>query len=114
MFLSLKGQIITNNSYVYVDDIGRGDDALLCHTNKTDCCIYPPNRAGEWYYPNGTQVGILGYYYFDEFYRNRGIQVVRLNRGHYRQGIFTAKGLFRCEVPDSDNNWQFIFINIGM
>ena len=43
-----------------VDDIGENDTALLCHTNKTDCCRGPldHNKAGEWYYPNGTEVEI--------------------------------------------------------
>ena len=108
MFLSLKGQSIANNSYVAVDDIGEGDDALLCHTNKIDCCRNP-YYYGEWYYPSGIQVGIYGHYY-DEFYRNRGTRVVRLN---YRQGSFTERGLFRCEVPDASNINQRIYVNIG-
>ena len=39
--LSLKGAPIANNSYVDVDDIDEGDYALLCHTNKTNCCEKP-------------------------------------------------------------------------
>ncbi|MCG8620649.1 MAG: hypothetical protein MJE68_01440, partial [Proteobacteria bacterium] len=109
MFLSLRGQSIANNSYVNINDIGERDDALLCHTDKTDCCSGSYNRAGEWYYPSGIQVGIYGDYY-DEFYRNRGTRVVRLN---YRQGSFTERGLFRCEVPDASNINQRIYVNIG-
>ena len=94
-----------------VDDIGVEEAALLCHTNKTNCCGLP-NRAGEWYFPNGTRVGIKGVSQ-DEFYRNRGPQVVRLNR---RQGTlnFTDRGLFRCEVPDSRNVNQTVYVNIGI
>ena len=110
VFLSLKGQFIANNSYVYIDDIGEYDDALLCHTNKTDCCYLLPYRAGEWYFPNGASVVNLGRSY-GEFYRDRGPQVVRLNR---RKGTFaTARGIFRCEVPDANYNMQTIYINIG-
>ena len=108
VFLSLKGQSIANNSYVDVDDIGEGDDALLCHTTKIDCCYEHPNRAGEWFFPNGTSVVNLGSSY-GEFYRNRGPQVVRLN---HRKGTF-ARGLFRCEIPDANYNMQTIYINIG-
>ena len=113
MFLSLNGHFIANNSYVDVDDIGEDDDALLCHTDKPDCCnpfLVYGIRAGEWYYPNGSRVGIQGGYQ-DEFYRNRRAQVVRLNR---RQGTFTARGLFRCEVPDASGIIQTVFVNIGM
>jgi hypothetical protein len=109
VFLSLKGEIIANNSYVGIDDIGEDDDALLCHTNKTDCCHESYNRAGEWYFPNGMIVKIEGRS-ADEFYRDRRAQVVRLNR---RQGTFTVRGLFRCEVPDANNKWQTIYVNIG-
>ena len=111
MFLSLNRHPIANNSYVDVNDIGEYDDALLCHTDKPDCCYpYYGLRVGEWYYPNGSRVRIQGGYQ-DEFYRNRGAQIVRLNR---RQGTFTARGLFRCEVPDINNNIQTVYVNIGM
>ena len=110
--LSLNRASIANNSYVDVSDIGEGDEALLCHTNKPDCCGARPNRAGEWYYPNIIQVRTKEPFH-DEFYRNRGTQVVRLNR---QQGTFTEilRGRFRCEVPDADNNTQSIYAYIGM
>ena len=95
-----------------VDDIGEGNTAaLLCHTNKTNCCTNEmgQTRAGEWYFPNGTSVGVEGASQ-DEFYRNRGTQVVRLN---HRQGTPTERGRFRCEVPDSNNVMQTVYVNIG-
>ena len=109
MFLSLRGQSIANNSYVNINDIGEYEDALLCHSDKPGCCSGPPNRAGEWYYPNGTRVETMGRS-DDEFYRDRGTQVVRLN---HRPGSFTERGLFRCEVPDASNINQRIYMNIG-
>ena len=108
VYLSLREVYIANNSYVDVDDIGVDENALLCHTIKSDCCGRP-NRAGEWYFPNGITVGTRGGSQ-DEFYRDRGTQVVRLNR---RQGTFTDRGLFRCEVPDSWNTMQTIYVNVG-
>ena len=109
--LSLRGVSIANNSYVDIDYIGEHHDALLCHTNKTDCCVYKYARAGEWYFPNGTKVNILGYNPPENyFYRNRGQSVVRLNG----RGSPSQRGRFRCEVPDANNNKQNVFINIGM
>jgi hypothetical protein len=109
--LSLNGTFIANNSYVDIDDIGEGDDALLCHTNKTKCCG-SPFRIGEWYYPNGTRVvDLLQVWSQDEFYRNRGTQVVRLS---HRQGTFTERGRFRCDIPDTRNDVQSIYAYIGM
>ena len=92
-----------------VDAIGENETALLCHTDKPDCCD-KPNKAGEWYYPNGTIVGIKAESQ-DEFYRNRGTQVVRLN---HRNGSFTERGLFQCEIPDSSNMNQTVYVHIGI
>ena len=113
--MSLKGKDIANNSYVNVDDIGEGSDAaLLCHTDKTNCCNannMGRTKAGEWYYPNGTTVGIedtrINPY---EFYRNRDKQVVRLN---HRNGTFVEKGRFRCEIPDVNSISQSIYVHMG-
>ena len=78
--LSLRGAAIENNSFVNVDDIGDNNEvALLCHTDKYDCCRYP-YRSGEWFYPDGSQVGAYVSYngVTDFFYRNRDYSVVRL------------------------------------
>ena len=94
-----------------VDDIGEDDDALLCHTNKTNCCTNKMNqtRDGNWYYPNGTQVGIKNISPV-EFYRDRGTQVVRL---HHQVGRFVLRGRFRCEVPNVNGDMQSIYVYIG-
>ena len=119
VFLSLQGIYIVNNSYVDIDNIGEGDNAaLLCHTNKTDCCggyyrSHYSYRAGEWYFPctQDMKVDILGNTARnDTFYRNRGLSTVRLNR----RGSPSERGCFRCEVPDANNIIQLVFVNIGM
>ena len=109
--LSLNGTCIANYGFVDVDDIGEGDNALFCHTDKDDCCSLQPNRAGEWYYPNGNKVKIMGGSGNAEFYRDRGTQIVRL---HHREGTITGRGLFRCEIPDADNKMQSAYAYIGM
>ena len=114
--LSLNGIDIANNSIVDIEDIGEGDEtALLCHTNKTLCCGTKPNRFGDWYYPNGAKVRIKDTVGMatDEFYRDRGTQVVRLN---HRQGNLIERGRFRCQVPESDDNdvMRSIYAYIGM
>ena len=113
--LSLHGVIIDDDSYVNVNDIGDDDStALLCHTNKTDCCGQPPYRAGDWYYPNGTQVGPVGYNiatgHTSYFFRNRGAQVVRLKRARHP----SERGRFCCQVPNAISVVQSICVNVGM
>ena len=98
-----------------IHDIGDSDEnALLCETDKTNCCESEPNRAGEWYYPNGSIVKNNHDSMMDSpgnfYYRNRGPRVVRLKRvGNPHQ-----RGLFWCEVPTQYHGTQTIFVNIGM
>ena len=108
--VTLNGIAIANNSYVDVDDIAINMSALLCHTNKEDCCGKLPNRFGEWYFPNGMKVK-TEVRTQDEFYRDRATRVVRLN---HRKGTFTERGLFRCEVPDDTDTVQSVYVNVGM
>ena len=91
-----------------IGDIGENNNALLCHTDKTDCCN---NRIGEWYFPNGNKVQIMGIDRNTDhyFYRNRGSKVVRLHRVMDPP----ERGRFSCEVPDSSGKNQTIYVNIG-
>ena len=93
-----------------LEDIGVDDTALFCITNLTACCI--PSYTGEngtalgnWFFPNGTRVpsnGIRG-----DIYRTRGQMVIRLNR---RRG--GEDGIYCCEIPDSMNVTQTIYIGV--
>lgn len=107
-YLTLNGVVIANNSYVSASDVGEGESAVLCHTNNIHCCT-GPFRAGEWYLPDGTRVGILGNRQNpDFFYRNRGEGVVRLNQ----VGNPTTRGHFYCEVPDTNGVIQTLHLYI--
>ena len=109
----LKGAAIADNGYVDVDKIGQHDDALICRTNKTNCCRYSPNRAGHWYFPNGTRINDnttnKNAGYTDYFYRNRGNRVVRLNS--FNNPL--ERGKFGCKVPDDTTKIQTVYVNIG-
>ena len=97
-----------------LEDIGEGDDALLCTTANTACCsrAESPGAAilGQWFYPNGSAVAdsivnIEGDEW--EFYRTRGPSIVRLNR---RRGGET--GIYGCLVPDTLNTDQPLYIGL--
>ena len=104
----LNGQRIAYNSEATVNirDIGTGENALLCVTDRTSCCS-GSGRTGEWYYPNGRRVNIQGA--GEDFYRNRGDRVLRLNRA---RNVIVPTGHYRCEVPDATGTTQNIFISI--
>ena len=79
-----------------------------------DCCN-GSKRAGNWYFPDMT---LIESFTDNEkvamrrnfFYRNRGDRVVRL----LIRRIPTERGLFYCQVPDTNNVNQTIYVNIGM
>ena len=109
VYFELKGERYENNSVVSILAIGEGDNALLCKTNKQDCCGTVPDRFGEFYYPHRVRVPINSAR--QGFYRDRGDQLIRLNR---RADTSSPTGRFYCEIPDADGVNQKIFINIIM
>ena len=86
-----------------LEDIGEGDDALLCMTNFTACCGHGLNA--NWFFPNATRVPSNAKQ--SNFYRTRWQMVVGLNRR--RGGV---DGIYRCEIPDSMNVTQSIYIGV--
>ena len=109
VWFSLNGTTYQNNSIVILEDIGEGDDALLCRTNLTACCQSDDtggNASGNanWYFPNGTGVFSYG---MSDIYRTRGQMVVRLNRR--RGGV---EGIYYCDIPDAMIVIQTIYIGV--
>ena len=108
---SLNGTFYQNNSLVTLDDIGEGDDVLLCLTNLTACCRPPYTNGrngsalGNWFFPNGTRVPSSGLQW--DFHRTRGHMRVALHR---RRG--GEEGVYRCVVPDAMNVTQTIYIGL--
>ena len=111
VWFSLKGTTYQNNSIVTLENIGEGgDDALLCGTNQTACCRPPytgenGSAVGNWFFPNRTRVPGSGNNW--DFHRTRGQMNVRLHR---RRG--GAEGIYRCEIPDTMNVTQSIYIGV--
>ena len=92
-----------------LEDIGEGDDALLCRTNYTACCraLYTDEMGGvlgNWYFPNGTRVPSDSMH---DVYRTRGQMVVSIHRR--RGGV---EGIYRCEIPDTFGFIQIIYIGV--
>ena len=105
---SLGGTTYQNNSLVTLEDIGEGDDALLCKTSLLACC---EPFLGNWFFPNGTGlpseiVNVTSGLQW-EFYRDRGWTVVRMHR---RRGGVT--GIYHCEIPDTVGIIKSIYIGV--
>lgn len=107
VYFTLKGVTYPDNSELALSDIGEGANALSCKTSLVDCCKTQPNRFGQFYYPNGTQVPVnsIGH----GFFRDRGDQEIRLNR---RDQTASPTGRFRCEIPDANRVMQSLHVTL--
>ena len=104
VWFSLRNKIYYNNSRVNLEEIGEAQYALLCITNLTSCCR-ASYALGNWFFPNGTRVPSSGANW--DFHRTRGHMVVYLHR---RRG--GMEGIYHCEIPDSTNMKQTIYIGV--
>ena len=88
-----------------LEDIGEGDDALLCITEQTVCCQppYSSTTMGNWYFSNETTVPSEDSMW--DFYRTRGHSMVLMHRR--RGGV---NGIYRCEIPDALGVIQTMYI----
>ena len=147
--LWLRGETIPNGSFVDLDDImytnpddannddlpsnrNPRDEALKCVTDLVDCCGTESDTPsdimrtehGDWYYPNGSRVGLADYGYSVAFLVNRGPNEiingqtaktvygsVRLYR---RYSSPSGRGRFHCELPSAANSSvnQTLYVNI--
>ena len=100
--------VYTNNSVVPITEIGTtSNTGLQCITDRRPCCGTPPDRLGQWYFPNGTTVPIAGG--STTFYRTRGDDgTVNLNQP---SGVMSPTGLFCCEVPNAAGVTQRVVYN---
>ena len=102
------GRILTNNSYIYYANISDGDSALKCVTNNDNYCN--DSHVGNWTDERGRPVQQGA----DEatcLYVTRGHGVVSLNRKS--DCIPESSGLWRCDVRDSSEVMQSIYIYIS-
>ena len=116
VYVQLQGKVYSNSSIsnIIINDIEEEPNSLICFTDLVDCCRSSQSlngsALGNWFYPNGSTVGIKSDNTSEGFYRNRGSSRVRLNR---RENTTSPLGLFCCKVPDATNNVIRICANIG-
>ena len=86
-YLHLRGQNLTNHSYVQLSRVSNeSSSSLQCRTDLRNCCsIEQGSFRGDWYFPNGIR---LSFSKEHGFYEGRGAKIVNL---HHRRGFFTAK-----------------------
>lgn len=86
--------------------------ALLCLTNSTECCAGRVPTSGivwGWYFPNGTAVG---HGLNSTLYIRGDLGRISLNR--VQSSALPPSGIYRCDVPNDQNNNMFHSIYIGV
>ena len=104
-------------SQIPITDVGESTptthgSALVCRTDRTDCCRDDPvageTRQGHWIDPIGDRVNNIASGV--AIYRTRGASTVLLNRRNDATG---PTGLYCCEVATRDAPNVRICINLS-
>ena len=97
---------------VTLTDIGEDRDALFCLTDQAACCRGRDTGAsahGTWLLPGGSSVVQKSGAVAGMFYRSRGASAVLLHRDSATLG---PSGVFTCDIPDSADLPQQVFVGI--
>jgi hypothetical protein len=77
------------------------------------CCATPPNRQGEWLFPDGVTTVPGPIQSPTTFYRTRGDDgTVNLNR--LNTNVMMPTGQFCCRVLDAADTEQTVCVDIGI
>ena len=108
---SKDGQVYPNNTVFSLSGIFgiTSNYSILCVTEKRPCCS-DSNRAGDWYYQNGTAVPSYGRTF--AFYTSRGDDgTVRLHTRDNNISLVNTSQ-FCCELLNENDLSQMLCINI--
>ena len=110
-YFSLNGDIIPNNGYVVISDIGYSDNsALICHTDRSPD-DGDSNSGGDWFTSTGNRVGQLPTGVDTGFRKSKAPYIIRLKR---RRDTTTTpvEGIYECLIKDSTN--KLVVLNVGV
>ena len=123
LYFTLDGTVYLPGDTVLISDIGaagtgslvaEAGTSLVCETANLGivCCRGSDgNRAGDWFFPDGTIVPASSANREADFTRTGYTQQVRLNR---RNDAMTPTGAFECRVLDGDGVTQIASITLGL
>ena len=84
------------------------DPSLLCFTDHKSCCSSDTALvAGNWYFPNGSIIGMQTA--SNNIYIERGQSVVGL---YWNDNATFPTGIYRCEIPDATGVLHNISVGI--
>ena len=98
---------------VTLTDIGEDRAALFCLTDRAACCrtsdIPGASGRGVWLLPGGSPVVQMSGAVAGMFYRSRGASALLL---HHDSTTLGPSGVFTCDIPDSADLPQQVFVGI--
>ena len=108
----MRGEIVSADGQLDIQNIGEREDALLCVTPFKDCCKV--KKRGEFYnIRDGAALTVPKRGENKSLYRNRGPSVVRLNRRKSGEDVVgDIAGLYRCCMPDGCGDEKCIEITL--
>lgn len=114
IWLILKGQVLSNNSLVTLENVWEGEESLQCWTDRQDCCHsdYTAGGAlGKWSYPDGSKVKFAVSYELSDMtrplFRDRRHQAVIVHR---KKG--GEDGVYYCEIPDEQGVTHRVYVGM--
>jgi hypothetical protein len=114
VYISFNGAVYADKSVIQITDIGETDPyaAVHCITDRMPCCRNPQFSAGEWLFPNGSNIPTQES--AAVFYRDRGDDgSVSLNILSSDTALPLLTGLFCCVVPDATDTTQTVCADIS-
>ena len=114
VYLSFNGTVYADKSVIQITDIGETDPnfGVQCITDRMPCCRNPQFSAGEWLFPNGSNIPTQES--ATVFYRDRGNDgSVILNIVSSDTALPLLTGLFCCVVPDATDTTQTVCTDIS-
>lgn len=95
-YITFKGNILQNHSYVDFFEIGRSAiNGVQCHTDLTTCCnskYGSHGGSGQWYTPRGREIRTYSRPLYQEVIR-QGLAIASTQKDNRR-----LNGIYRCDI----------------
>ena len=95
-----------------MENVGEGEGALFCSTDRKDCCDNESDIHGNWFLPNGSKVLATNNTHFEAAYVTWGNQTVGLNRVNSNDSLELPSGVYHCEMMDKNNITHHLYVGI--
>ena len=94
-----------NNTLITVNGAQGDEQALLCSTDRKNCCNDELNLPGSWFLPNGSEIS-----------SNTNTQSLHITLGNQTMGLNISpelpSGIYHCEMMDREDVTHHLYAGI--